>query len=791
MDTKGAIGSKIGTAVKNKIGKTVLGPLNNLVDENITDISTTLGSFIVRSVRGKFQRSITFTIGINYADAWMEEALYGILYKYNNIKSSGRLELTNKRGLGDGSGMYYRLDDGTHNLKYRDYNILLCIQTNAPASMTGRISVQKMYTIITYDLSPEFVRYFEADMIAHRNSLVKIKADAPTVNVYQDLHESDGYTYWEKTQTISKRRLATIYLPDDVKRNIVNTINGFFASREYYKRHGIAHNLKILLYGPPGPQPVSIQIPTPDGLRRFGDIMPGDYVFGLNGQPTIVEDVRVYKDLDVYEVTLDDGRKILCGEDHKWPTIDDEGCFVDKTVREMLDEGLTETTKLFSYGNRMAERYKFCIPVGDEVVFQKQDVPVDPWLVGALNIPHGFRQGKQLQVKTSDATFLKALCKELNCTYKTIDGYDTHQLFDTDDNILESAKVLKDVPELLREYTGEYAIPEKYIFNTREVRFGVLQGLMDSYDGTTLWERKGTIDYYARNETLLNQMAFITRSLGFKAEVSGTTFDSGNYKGKITIFCGDRQRHLFFRNSTNAFTTMASKFMSSGKVGNQRNSDCIMSIRKLDYTEDMHCLHVKDGRHLYQTTDFAVTCNTGKDSIAKMIASEWNRNLYYVTGGKDGKFIPNALVDSGDDVNYPLFLVSDIDKYPFLINEPDVDIEKDPGSKDEQMKYKQCFGSMINALDGILSGEGRIIVMTTNHIEKFSPTFTRPGRIDLKMEIGYVTPEVLRKYVKDFYNVDLPENVKLKSNTLTIADMQFDVVFLKLTAEEFIKKHTK
>lgn len=433
MDTKG-IGSKIGTAVKNKIGKTVIGPLNNLVDENITDISTVLGSFIVRSVRGKFQRSINFTIGINYADAWMEEALYGILYKYNNIKASGRLELTNKRGLGDGSGMYYRLDDGTHNLKYRDYNILLCIQTNAPASMTGRISVQKMYTIITYDLSPEFVKYFEADMIAHRNSLVKIKADSPTVNVYQDLHESDGYTYWEKTQTISKRRLSTIYLPDDVKRNIVNTINGFFASREYYKRHGIAHNLKILLYGPPG---------------------------------------------------------------------------------------------------------------------------------------------------------------------------------------------------------------------------------------------------------------------------------------------------------------------------------------------------------------------TGKDSIAKMIASEWNRNLYYVTGGKDGKFIPNALVDSGDDVNYPLFLVSDIDKYPFLINEPDVDIEKDPGSKDEQMKYKQCFGSMINALDGILSGEGRIIVMTTNHIEKFSPTFTRPGRIDLKMEIGYVTPEVLRKYVKDFYNVDLPENVKLRNNQLTIADMQFDVVFLKLTSDEFIKKHTK
>lgn len=427
-------GNTLKTGLKNKIGKTIIGPFNELVDENISDISTTLGSFVVRSIRGKFQRSISFTIGVNYADGWMEEALYGILYKYNNIKGSSRLELTNKKGLSDGSGMYYRLDDGTHNLKYRNYNILLCIQSNSPSSVTGRISTQKIYTIITYDLSPDFVYYFERDMVAHRNSLVKIKADSPTVNVYQDLHESDGYTYWEKTVAINKRKLNTIYLPQDIKKQIVDTVNGFFASKEYYKRHGIAHNLKILLHGEPG---------------------------------------------------------------------------------------------------------------------------------------------------------------------------------------------------------------------------------------------------------------------------------------------------------------------------------------------------------------------TGKDSIAKMIASEWNRNIYYVTGGSGGKFIPNALVDNGSDVNYPLFIISDIDKYPFLINEPEMDIEKDSNNKEDQMKYKQCFGSMINALDGVLSGEGRIIVMTTNHIEKFSPVILRPGRIDLKLEIGYVTPEVLRKYVKDFYHIDLPENIKLKNNKLTVANMQFDVAFLKMGADEFINKYVK
>ena len=202
------------------------------------------------------------------------------------------------------------------------------------------------------------------------------------------------------------------------------------------------------------------------------------------------------------------------------------------------------------------------------------------------------------------------------------------------------------------------------------------------------------------------------------------------------------------------------------------------------------CIRVDDPEHLYLTTDFIVTHNTGKDSIARMIASEWNRNLYYVTGGKNGTTIPDAITDSSDEINSPLFLISDIDKYPFLINEPDVNLQTET-SKNDQMQYKRTFGNMINALDGVMSGEDRIIVMTTNHIEKFSDTFLRPGRIDLKMHVGYLTPDVFRRYVYDFYGRILPKDIKLRSNTLTVAELQRDVVFMELSAEEFIAKYTK
>ena len=192
--------------------------------------------------------------------------------------------------------------------------------------------------------------------------------------------------------------------------------------------------------------------------------------------------------------------------------------------------------------------------------------------------------------------------------------------------------------------------------------------------------------------------------------------------------------------------------------------------------------------------------NKLKDSIARMIASEWNRNIYYVTGDGSGKHIPAAITSSGEDLINPLLLVSDIDKYPYLINEAADSklLSKNSKAKENDStnelvaaEYKESFNKMINALDGVLSGNDKIILMTTNHIDKFSQTFLRPGRVDLIMEIGYVTPEVFREYIYHFYNVILPENIELKDKHLTISKLQGDVVFMEMTADQIIDKYVK
>jgi mitochondrial chaperone BCS1 len=46
------------------------------------------------------------------------------------------------------------------------------------------------------------------------------------------------------------------------------------------------------------------------------------------------------------------------------------------------------------------------------------------------------------------------------------------------------------------------------------------------------------------------------------------------------------------------------------------------------------------------------------------------------------------------------------------------------------------FSGFLNAIDGVRSQEGRIIIMTTNYKERLDPALLRPGRVDEMYEIG-------------------------------------------------------
>ncbi|KAI1431441.1 BCS1 N terminal-domain-containing protein [Xylaria sp. CBS 124048] len=58
-----------------------------------------------------------------------------------------------------------------------------------------------------------------------------------------------------------------------------------------------------------------------------------------------------------------------------------------------------------------------------------------------------------------------------------------------------------------------------------------------------------------------------------------------------------------------------------------------------------------------------------------------------------------------------------------------------PGNGDTN-NARLSLSGLLNILDGVASQEGRILIMTTNHVDKLDKALIRPGRIDMIVEFG-------------------------------------------------------
>jgi len=49
------------------------------------------------------------------------------------------------------------------------------------------------------------------------------------------------------------------------------------------------------------------------------------------------------------------------------------------------------------------------------------------------------------------------------------------------------------------------------------------------------------------------------------------------------------------------------------------------------------------------------------------------------------------------------------------------------------------LSGLLNVLDGVASHEGRVLIMTTNHVERLDGALLRPGRIDVRIRFELAT----------------------------------------------------
>ena len=153
----------------------------------------------------------------------------------------------------------------------------------------------------------------------------------------------------------------------------------------------------------------------------------------------------------------------------------------------------------------------------------------------------------------------------------------------------------------------------------------------------------------------------------------------------------------------------------------------------------------------------------GKSSLVIALASSLNLDICIMN-----------LSSSGLSDDRLVQLVSDIPEGAIMLIE-DIDCIFQQRKKEDD-KDTVTFSGLLNAIDGVMAGEGRILFLTTNHLDKLDAALIRPGRCDVHLNIGNASTEQARKLFLRFF----PEHeneagifaTNIKPDIISMAEIQ-------------------
>jgi chaperone BCS1 len=130
----------------------------------------------------------------------------------------------------------------------------------------------------------------------------------------------------------------------------------------------------------------------------------------------------------------------------------------------------------------------------------------------------------------------------------------------------------------------------------------------------------------------------------------------------------------------------------------------------------------------------------GKTSLALALASHFSRRIYALNLGSISG--DEQLIDAITSVpDTAILLIEDVDAAQ--VKREDI-AESAAGSPPSTAPKPVSLSALLNAIDGVFSRDGRVLIMTTNHPEKIDPALVRPGRADRKIQVGPLNgPEAL------------------------------------------------
>lgn len=341
-------------------------------------------------------------------------------------------------------------------------------------------------------------------------------------------------------------------------------------------------------------QPLTSKLLTPTGYIKMGDVKIGTTLSHPYGGTSTVKQIHPQGLKRVYKVHFSDGAVVECGKEHLWELSSttwkrnkDPRKYRPTPLKDILGKELKNTCK--------GGVYKYSIPLVDRIDFTEKELPVEPYLLGALIADGSYQNSILLSYHKDDSFIVDKISSLLP------EGVEIGSNRFTSEN--GKQLLMKGMIDIFKEtglwgkYSKERFIPSEYFTSSWEQRFDLLNGLMDC-DGSA--SKTG------------NKMSYSTKSFELAYNVKDLVTSLGGLGNVITQDRGEKgidHTVIVKFNTLNPFTLPRKAKRITPRKHNTLKKN-IIKIERTNKIVEQQCITVDREDGLYITDDFTVTHNT-------------------------------------------------------------------------------------------------------------------------------------------------------------------------------------
>ncbi|OWM69789.1 AAA-ATPase ASD, mitochondrial-like [Punica granatum] len=325
----------------------------------------------------------------------------------------------------------------------------------------------------------------------------------------------------------------------------------------------------------------------------------------------------------------------------------------------------------------------------------------------------------------------------------------------------------------------------------------------DEFQGAKLWwssnkivPRSMSMSFYPETEE--RRFYRLTFHKHHRDLITGTYIKHVMNEGK-TIALKNRQRKLFTNNPSNNWYGYKSTKWSHVVFEHPATFDTLAMEPKKKQEVMSDLKKFSEGKEYYKKIGKAWKRGyllygppgTGKSTMIAAMANFMNYDVYdlELTTVKDNSELRKLLIDTSsksiiviEDIDCSLDLTGQRKKAKKKDDDEDEKGKGDPAKKmkkeEETKESKVTLSGLLNFIDGIWSACGgeRIIIFTTNFVDKLDPALIRRGRMDKHIEMSYCCFEAFKVLANNYLDVESHPlfgtiEALLKETNMTPADV--------------------